>query len=162
MSGQSQRGNHPQDNQPEPQQHNGQVVLPSHILDIAEAFDILAHLIYDTAMDGVDPHHTSAFSGAQREAAIEGFKTVTGHLRRVSPLNGVAGENSMPPNLEDFIPGKCLPDVIDVYVNNDFLYRAFGSRDFSDQSTARRTIKFVRQYPQSTVIDEGMFNTSLW
>jgi hypothetical protein len=99
---------------------------------------------------------------AQREEVIEGFKNVGGHLREVLLPNGVAGENPMPPNLEDFIPGKYLPDVIDVYVNNDFLYRAFGSRDFLDQSTARRTIKFVRQYPQRTVIDEGMFNTSLW
>ncbi len=67
----------------------------------------------------------------------------------------------MPPNLEEFIPGTCLPDVIDVYVNNDFLYQAFEYQDFSDRSTARRTIKFVQQYPQGTVIDEGMFNTSL-
>ncbi len=164
---QSQQGDHPQDNQPELQQHNGEVVPPPHILAIVEAIDVLGDLIYDIRIILVDRlrmkrHHTPTLSRAEREAAIKDFITLARYLKNIPFLNGVAGENSTPPNLEDFIPGKCLPVVIDVYVNNDFLYLAFGSRDFSDQSTTRRAIKFVRQYPQRTVIDEGMFNTSLW
>jgi hypothetical protein len=70
------------------------------------------------------------------------------------------GGNSMPPNLEEFIPGERLPDIIDVYVNKEFLFLASGCRDFLNRSTLQpeRPIKFVRQYPGRTVIDKGMFN----
>ncbi len=87
--------------------------------------------------------------------------TPEGDLSKASLLNDVTGEDSMPPNLEKFIPGKCLPDVIDVYIHNHFLNQAFGPWLFPNRSTARHTIKFVRKYPKSTVIGEGMFNTSL-
>ncbi len=88
--------------------------------------------------------------------------TPEGDLSKASLMNDVAGEDSMPPNFEKFIRGKCLPDVIDVYVHNDFLNQAFGSWNFPYRRTARRTIKFVRQYPSNkrTVIGKGMFNTS--
>jgi hypothetical protein len=152
--------------QPELHQHNGQVVLPHHIQAVAYALvDLIFDLRYDA--NGFKRNKPRTFapfalSGAERKAAIKDFKTLAIYLRKFSLLSGVAGGNQMLPNLEDFIPGNFLPGVIEVYVNNDFLYWAYESRDFSDQSTTRRTIKFVRQYPQRTVIDEGMFNTSLW
>jgi hypothetical protein len=70
------------------------------------------------------------------------------------------GVNSMPPNLEEFIPGERLPDSIDVYVNKNFLLRACGLLDLSTPCPQlERPIKFVRRYPRRTVIDKGMFNT---
>jgi hypothetical protein len=70
------------------------------------------------------------------------------------------GSNSMPPNLEEFIPGERLPDSIDVYVNWDFLFRAseYFTRNRSNPQH-ECTIKFVRQYPRRTVVDKGMPNT---
>jgi hypothetical protein len=62
----------------------------------------------------------------------------------------------MPPNLDEFIPGERLPDIIDVYVNSDILFRVRGSLHLSTQ--LERPIKFVRRYPQRTVINKGMFN----
>jgi hypothetical protein len=59
----------------------------------------------------------------------------------------------MPPNLEEFIPGERLPDIIDVYVNEHFLYRASGRSRFAIE----RPIKFVRRSPQRTVLDKGTF-----
>ena len=63
----------------------------------------------------------------------------------------------MPPNLEEFIPGECLPDIIDVYPNR-YLLRVYGLFDLSTPQL-ERPIKFVRKYPPRTVIDKGMFNT---
>jgi hypothetical protein len=62
--------------------------------------------------------------------------------------------NSMPPNLEEFIPGERLPDMIDVHVNWTFLCQASGN-----YTPDEPTIKFVRQCPRRTDIDKGMFNT---
>jgi hypothetical protein len=122
------------------------------------------HIVLDhcAPLHSCTPDCNCALARAALEAIIKKIYNLERDLRKVSLLNRMAGENSMLPNLEEFTPGTCLPDVIDVYVNNDFLYQAFGYQDFSDRSTARRTIKFVRQYPQGTVIDEGMFDTSLW
>jgi hypothetical protein len=64
----------------------------------------------------------------------------------------------MPPILEEFIPGERLPDIIDVYVDQDFLFRACGSWDLSTPQL-ERPIRFVRQYPRRTCIDKGMFHT---
>jgi hypothetical protein len=80
------------------------------------------------------------------------------------------GVNPRPPNLEEYIPGENLPDVIDVYVNKEFLIWASGrlclnlDLNFLNQSTSQleRPIKFVRQYPKRTAIDKGMFNTPSW
>ena len=66
----------------------------------------------------------------------------------------------MPLNLEEFISGERLPDIIDVYVNMDFLFRACELLDFSTPCPPlERPVKFVRQYPQRTCIDKGMSNT---
>ena len=94
---QSQQGDHPQDNQPEPQQHNGEVVPPPHILAIVEAIDVLGDLMYDILIILVDRlrmkrHHTSTLSGAEREAAIKDFITLARYLKNIPLLNGVAGE----------------------------------------------------------------------
>jgi hypothetical protein len=99
-------------------------------------------------------------------AVIKIDTTPEGDLSKASLMNDVAGEDSMPPNLEKFIPGKCLPEVIDVYLHNHFVEQTLGHRYFfpdqsTARSTARHTIKFVRKYPKCTVIGEGMFNTSL-
>ena len=68
------------------------------------------------------------------------------------------GVNSMPPNLEEFIPGERLPDIIDVYVNKDILFWARAFLNLSPRQL-ERPIKFVRQYPRRTIINKGMFNT---
>jgi len=69
----------------------------------------------------------------------------------------------MPPNLEEFIPGEHLPDIIDVYVSKEFLIRITGSKRMRvldwPTSQVERPIKFVRQYPECNVVDKGMFNT---
>lgn len=69
-------------------------------------------------------------------------------------------EDSMPPNLEEFIPEEQLPDIIDVYIDKEFLSAAQGY-GFSKLSTAQleRPIKFVRQYVRCRDVDKGMFNT---
>lgn len=70
-------------------------------------------------------------------------------------------DGAMPPNLEEFIPGECLPDIIDIYVNKDFLFRVAGYLDCSNQSTEQfeRPITFFRHYPRRFVVDnKGMFN----
>lgn len=79
--------------------------------------------------------------------------------------NGVTEENMMPPNLETFIPAECLPDVIDVYIDDHFIEDAFDpylERNVStlQKQTERKPIKFVRQYPACTHTDEGTFSTS--
>jgi hypothetical protein len=43
-------------------------------------------------------------------------------IQMASLPNSMAEEISMPPNLETFIPGESLPDVIDVYIDDDFFY----------------------------------------
>ncbi|KAF8492213.1 hypothetical protein F5888DRAFT_1732125 [Russula emetica] len=70
------------------------------------------------------------------------------------------GVNSMPPILEEFIPGERLPDIIDVYVNKEFLLRTSGNLDFLNRSSPQleRPIKFVRQHPERTVIDKGILD----
>jgi len=70
------------------------------------------------------------------------------------------GVKSMPPNLEEFIPGERLPDIIDVYVNKDFLFRTWPRAWDLSTSQLERPIKFVRQYPRRTCIDKGKFNSS--
>ncbi len=60
----------------------------------------------------------------------------------------------MPPNLEEFISGERLPDIIDVYVGENFLYQVSGWPQFAIECP----IKFVRQFPQRTVLDKGMFH----
>ena len=68
--------------------------------------------------------------------------------------------NSMPPNFEDFIPGECLPDMIDVYF--DWVFECKASETYALgklKPQQKYTIKFVRQYPRRAIIDKGMFNT---
>jgi hypothetical protein len=60
----------------------------------------------------------------------------------------------MPPNLEEFIPGERLPDIIDVYVSEDFLYQVSSRPQFAIE----RPIKFVRQFPQRAALDKGTFH----
>jgi hypothetical protein len=70
--------------------------------------------------------------------------------------------NPMPPNLEELIPGRRLPDIIEVYVDQAFLFRASGREEYLNQSTELEwPIKFVRRYPSlGRFIDgKGMFNT---
>ncbi len=43
-----------------------------------------------------------------------------GDSEETSAPNGVTRADSIPPNLEEFIPGERLPDVIDVYVDGNF------------------------------------------
>lgn len=78
--------------------------------------------------------------------------------------NGVAEENLMPPILESFIPGECLPEVIDADVDYARFYKL--ARDMCPEApdlwkrfTARHAIKFVRQYPPRTITDKGTFNS---
>jgi hypothetical protein len=70
--------------------------------------------------------------------------------------NGVAEENSV---LESFIPEKCLPDVIDVDVDYIGSYGMHNYQDLWKRLTARHAIKFVRQYPLSTLTNKGTFNS---
>jgi hypothetical protein len=69
----------------------------------------------------------------------------------------------MPPNLDEFIAGERLPDIIDVYINKEFLRASGHYYDFLDipNPPFEFPIKFVLQYPGRTVIDKGMFNTPL-
>jgi hypothetical protein len=88
--------------------------------------------------------------------------TPEGDSNEASLPNGVAEEILMPPNLETFIPGECHPDIIDVYSDDDFFhmnYDPYSSlwKQFKG-FTMRQPIKFVRQYPQRTLADEGTFN----
>lgn len=64
----------------------------------------------------------------------------------------------MPPSLEEFIPGERLPDIIDVYVNEEFL---FGTCERSEglKRLTMQPLKYVRQYPPRTIDNKGMFNT---
>ena len=64
-------------------------------------------------------------------------------------------ELSIPPNLEAFIPGECLPDDIDVY-NNFTFPPALPNRGFIPPYP----IRFVRKYPSPlpTPVDKGTFN----
>ncbi|KAI0274053.1 hypothetical protein BGY98DRAFT_102296 [Russula aff. rugulosa BPL654] len=66
--------------------------------------------------------------------------------------------DSMPPSLEEFIPGERLPDIIDVYVNEEFL---FGTSERSEvlKRLTMQPIKYVRQYPPRTIDNKGMYNT---
>ena len=63
-----------QDDEPEPQQHDGQVILPPrvlqpHVVAILRIIDIFAHLMYLVILDRITvrsvrtPYHTSALSG---------------------------------------------------------------------------------------------------
>jgi hypothetical protein len=79
--------------------------------------------------------------------------------------NDVTEENLMPPNLETFIPAECLPDVIDVYVDDHFIEDVcdpYSERMLFtlQKQIERKPIKFVRRYPACTHTDEGTFNTS--
>lgn len=68
--------------------------------------------------------------------------------------------DSMPPNFDEFIPAERFPDMIDVYFDCVFDYRAsepYTPRTLKPQQKC--TIKFVRQYPRRATIDKGMFNT---
>lgn len=71
----------------------------------------------------------------------------------------------MPPNLETFIPGECLPDVIDVYIGDDLFNDEICPQYLAPGKwfTMRQPIKFVRQYPPLCIpaapADEGTFNT---
>jgi hypothetical protein len=54
----------------------------------------------------------------------------------------------MPPNLETFIPGECLPDAIDVYIDDNFIHNICKLYSMhGKQFTVRQPIKLVRQYP---------------
>jgi hypothetical protein len=53
----------------------------------------------------------------------------------------------MPLNLDEFIPGERLPDILDVCVD---LQTASGLK--------RSTLKFVRNYSSRTIDSKGMFN----
>lgn len=83
-----------------------------------------------------------------------------------SLLNGEEEEKLIPPNLETFIPAECLPDIIDVYMDNHFIHNDLyspysGFEKLPDlKGTIRKPIKFVRQYPARTPTDEGKFDTS--
>ena len=65
----------------------------------------------------------------------------------------------MPPNLEEFIPGERLPDILDVYLSRDILFTDYvcASRGLPTPQLDR-PLKFVRLYPPRTAIDKGMFN----
>jgi hypothetical protein len=63
----------------------------------------------------------------------------------------------MPPSLEEFIPGERLPDIIDVYVNEEFLFGTSGRSEGFKRLTLQ-PIKYVRQYPPRTIDNKGMFN----
>jgi hypothetical protein len=61
----------------------------------------------------------------------------------------------MPPSLEEFIPGERLPEFIDIYVDEKFLFGASGLI----RSTLK-PIKFVRKYPPRTIDNKSMFYSS--
>jgi hypothetical protein len=138
-----------QDNQPEPQQHDGQVVVPPQVDDlIINALQLLCNVLVDYLSKADWVHELLIGEHPQRI-----LNETEGDMKE--------GVNSIPPNLEEFIPGERLPDIIEVYVTNEFLFRASGCLDYLDRSTPQpeRPIKFVRLYPGRTVIDKGMFNT---
>lgn len=93
--------------------------------------------------------------------------TPEGDLNGASLLNGEEEENLMPPNLETFIPAECLPDIVDVYMDNHFIHNDLYIPDsefekLSDlkNRTVRKPIKFVRRYPVRTPTDQGKLDTS--
>jgi hypothetical protein len=84
-----------QDDEPEPQQHDGQVVLPPRVLPprvvtILRVIGILADLMYLVMLDRFarrplpTPYHTSALSG---ESWVH--ELLTGHPRRIRTELGV-------------------------------------------------------------------------
>lgn len=75
---------------------------------------------------------------------------------------------AMPPNLEEFIPEECLPDIINVFIDKDFLIEAsssyygssrYGGVEKASTAQLERPIKFVRQYARRRDVDKGKFNT---
>jgi hypothetical protein len=146
----SDQQNRQDDDKPEPQQYDGRVVVASP-LDWAmiQATAITVQLSCNAMMDRL----------AEADWVHELIRDeIKGDMKE--------GGISMPPNLEEFIPGERLPDIIDVYVNKEFLFLASGCLDFLNRSIPQLEypIKFVRQYPKRTrrsrrtVIDKGMFN----
>jgi hypothetical protein len=84
------------------------------------------------------------------------------HVRAVTDVSDTPEDGASLqeiPKLETFIPGECLPDVIDVYIDKDFLYNTSSQYFAGKQFTMRQPIKLVRQYPPRTPADEGTFNT---
>jgi hypothetical protein len=69
-----------------------------------------------------------------------------------SAPNGVTGADSIPPNLEELIPWERLPDVIDVYVDENFFVSSCTKelwKLFTEEKPGRAVlpIKFERQFP---------------
>jgi len=85
------------------------------------------------------------------------------HKAMMAPLNGKPEEDSMPPNLETFISGECLPDVIEVY-GNSTLFRLSPFQSFPGPLKLfleRYPVRFVRMYPPRTQTDKGAFNPAM-
>ncbi len=77
-----------------------------------------------------------------------------GDSEETSAPNGVTGADSIPPNLEEFIPGERLPDVIDVYMDENFFVSLWTRtkelwKQFTEEQPGRAVlpIKFERQFP---------------
>ncbi|KAF8497458.1 hypothetical protein F5888DRAFT_1698127 [Russula emetica] len=135
------------DDKPEPQQYDGRVVVSSPLdWAVIQVTAVTVQLSCDAMMDQL----------AEADWVHELIRDeIKGDMKE--------GGISMPPNLEEFISGERLPDIIDVYVNKEFLFLASGCLDFLNRSIPQleRPIKFVRQYPKRTrrtvidnVIDE--------
>ena len=140
-----------QDNQPEPQKHDGQVVVPPPARDLIQ--------ITAVAVERFLTYLTDYLPEADWVHEL-----LTGeHPQRIwnESVGDMKEGVNLPPNLEQFIPQECLPDIIDVYVTKEFLFRASGCLDYFNRSIPQleHPIKFVRQYPGPTVIDKGMYNT---
>lgn len=66
----------------------------------------------------------------------------------------------MPSNLEAFISGDCLPEVIDIYDNfklRDKLHRF--SNVAMKQFFAQHFVRFVREYPPPPLANKGTFSS---
>jgi hypothetical protein len=97
--------------------------------------------------------------GTVTQAVTQGNDAPKGSVKEASLVNGEPEEDSMPPNLETFISGECLPDALDAFANPTLLgvpshlppgpVRLF---------IERYPIRFVRIYPPPTPTDKGTFN----
>ncbi|KAH9959957.1 hypothetical protein BC827DRAFT_424009 [Russula dissimulans] len=89
------------------------------------------------------------------QAVTQGNDAPKGSVKEASLVNGEPEEDSMPPNLETFISGECLPDALDAFANPTLLgvpshlppgpVRLF---------IERYPIRFVRIYPPPTPTDK--------
>ena len=83
------------------------------------------------------------------------------HLNDETSLpKGEPEEKSMPPNLEAFISGECLPDNLDVYITPGTYDKYIPGLDVGGpwrRFIEQRPVRFVRKYPQRTPADTGTF-----